>query len=102
MVAGDKVFGHNSETQPISLSLGVLEGFNCSIGMCVPLCLLQTAGQSGPSGPTATRPASSSAFVSASFSFPWAASARATPRRAEPVLWIPTLYQVRSAHSSKE
>lgn len=70
--------------------------------VCVSLCLLQTAGPSGPSGLTVTHLAPSSVFVSASFCFPWAASAQATPLRAEPVLWTPTLYQVRSACSLKD
>lgn len=95
-------FCPDSGTQAISLSLSALELLNHSVCMCVPLCLLQTAGPSGPTGLTATRPAPRPALDSASFCFLWAASARATPQRAEPVLWTPTLYQVRSATSLKD
>lgn len=102
VVSGEEAFCPNSEIQAVSLSLSALELLNDSVCMRVPLCLLQTAGPSGPRGLTATRLASRPALDSASFCFLWAASARATPQRAEPVLWTPTSYQVRSATSWKD
>lgn len=96
VVAGEEAFCPNSEMQAISLSLTARELLNPSVCMCVPLCPLQTAGPSGPSGLTATPLASRAALGSASLCFLWAASARATPQRAEPAGWTPTSYQVRS------